>query len=58
MAVLVKPNGVLGSAYMAAIKPFRYLVVYPAAMRHIEAVWRSRSARRARVRPAAGSPSG
>jgi hypothetical protein len=58
MAVLVKPNGVLGSAYMAAIKPFRYLVVYPAAMRHIEGVWRSRSARRARVRPAAGSPSG
>ena len=29
MAVLVKPNGLLGRAYMQAIKPFRYLVVYP-----------------------------
>ncbi len=29
MAVLVKPNGWFGAAYMAAIKPFRYLVVYP-----------------------------
>ena len=43
MAVLVKPNGVFGNAYMAAIKPFRYRVVYPATLRHIEAVWRSRS---------------
>lgn len=49
MAVLVKRGGVLGSAYMAAIKPFRYWVVYPAAMRQIEAVWRSRSARPRRV---------
>jgi hypothetical protein len=45
MAVLVKPNGVLGMAYMAAIKPFRHLVVYPAAMRQIEAAWRAHSAR-------------
>jgi hypothetical protein len=29
MAVLVKPNGVLGEAYMAFIKPFRYALVYP-----------------------------
>lgn len=36
MAVLVKPNGFLGSAYMAAIKPFRHLIVYPAMMRQIE----------------------
>jgi hypothetical protein len=36
MAVLVKPNGLLGAAYMAAIRPFRYLIVYPAAMRQIE----------------------
>jgi hypothetical protein len=36
MAILVKPNGLLGTAYMAAIKPFRYLMVYPAAMRQIE----------------------
>jgi uncharacterized protein DUF2867 len=55
MAVLVRPNGVLGSAYMAAIKPFRYSLVYPAAMRHIEAVWQLRSARRARSRPVSNS---
>jgi hypothetical protein len=40
MAVLVKPNGVLGAAYMAAIRPFRHLIVYPALMRQIEAAWR------------------
>ena len=45
MAVLVKPNGVLGSAYMAAINPFRHFVVYPAAMRQIERAWQSRPAR-------------
>jgi hypothetical protein len=43
MAVLVKPNGMLGSAYMAAIKPFRHLVVYPALQ--IEHVWQERLAR-------------
>ena len=42
MAVLVKPNGLLGSAYMAAIKPFRYLIVYPLIMRDIERRWRAR----------------
>jgi Protein of unknown function (DUF2867) len=36
MAVLVKPNGLLGVIYMAAIRPFRYLIVYPAMMRQIE----------------------
>jgi hypothetical protein len=41
MAVLVKPNGRLGRAYMAAIKPFRYLLVYPALMRSIERDWRA-----------------
>jgi Protein of unknown function (DUF2867) len=40
MAVLVKPNGVLGNAYMAAIRPFRHLIVYPALMRQIEHQWR------------------
>ena len=39
MAVLVKPNGVLGDAYMAAIRPFRHLIVYPPAMRQIERAW-------------------
>jgi len=36
MAVLVKPNGLLGAVYMAAIRPFRHLIVYPAMMRQIE----------------------
>jgi hypothetical protein len=39
MAVLVKPNGLLGSAYMAAIRPFRHLIVYPALMRQLEREW-------------------
>ena len=39
MAVLVKPNGLFGSAYMAAIRPFRHLIVYPAMMRQIERRW-------------------
>ncbi|MFD1082347.1 DUF2867 domain-containing protein [Micromonospora andamanensis] len=29
LAVLVKPNGVLGAAYLTAIKPFRRLFVNP-----------------------------
>jgi Protein of unknown function (DUF2867) len=41
MAVLVKPNGWVGRAYMAAIRPFRYLLVYPALMRSIERDWRA-----------------
>ena len=41
MAVLVKPNGRLGAAYMAAIKPFRYLFVYPALMRSVERAWQA-----------------
>lgn len=39
MAVLVKPNGRRGAAYMAAIKPFRYLFVYPAMLRLIGRKW-------------------
>ena len=39
MAVLVKPNGLLGNGYMAAIKPFRHLIVYPIMMRQIEREW-------------------
>lgn len=41
MAVLVKPNGLGGAIYMAAIKPFRYLGVYPALIREIGRGWRS-----------------
>ena len=40
MAVLVKPNGPLGRAYMAAIWPFRHFVVYPAMLRDIGRAWR------------------
>jgi Protein of unknown function (DUF2867) len=36
MAVLVKPNGRFGTAYMAAIKPLRHLIVYPALLREIK----------------------
>jgi hypothetical protein len=39
MAVLVKPNGLFGKAYMAAIRPFRHLVIYPAMMRDVERWW-------------------
>jgi Protein of unknown function (DUF2867) len=42
MAVLVKPNGWLGTTYLAAIRPFRHLVVYPAMMRRIERAWMAR----------------
>jgi preprotein translocase subunit SecD len=38
-AVLVKPNGVLGSAYMTAIRPFRHLVVYPPLLREMGRAW-------------------
>jgi hypothetical protein len=43
MAVYVKPNGLLGKAYMAAIKPFRHLIVYPPLVRQIEREWRARA---------------
>jgi len=39
MAVLVKPNGLLGAAYMAAISPFRHLIVYPAMLGEIGRAW-------------------
>lgn len=42
MAVLVKPNGRLGRAYVASIRPFRYLVVYPALRRSIARAWQAR----------------
>jgi hypothetical protein len=43
MAVLVKPNGLFGTAYMAAIMPFRHRIVYPPLMRLIERQWRARA---------------
>jgi Protein of unknown function (DUF2867) len=39
MAVLVKRNGLLGTAYMAAIAPFRHLIVYPPLLRDIGRGW-------------------
>jgi hypothetical protein len=47
MAVLVKPNGLLGQTYMAAIGPFRHLIVYPPLLRQIGRTWRQ---------PSTGSP--
>ncbi|MBB5082136.1 DUF2867 domain-containing protein [Nonomuraea endophytica] len=41
MAVLVKPNGLLGRAYMLAIRPFRHLIVDPALVRKIGRGWQS-----------------
>ncbi|WP_418960157.1 DUF2867 domain-containing protein [Streptomyces tritici] len=68
MTVLVKPNGLLGRAYMAAVAPFRYLVVYPALMRMIGRDWRrkragvagaqERSVRQSTVRQETSVPAG
>lgn len=44
LAVLVKPNGRLGAGYMAAIRPFRHLIVYPAIVDQLERAWRRRAA--------------
>ncbi|MER7578870.1 DUF2867 domain-containing protein [Kitasatospora sp. NPDC097691] len=41
LAVLVKPNGALGTLYMAAVKPFRHLVVYPALLRSVGRTWQA-----------------
>jgi hypothetical protein len=41
MAVLVKRNGLLGTAYMAAIRPFRHVLVYPAMIKGIGRRWES-----------------
>jgi uncharacterized protein DUF2867 len=46
MAILVKPNGVFGRMYMAAITPFRYLIVYPQMLKGIGRKWESYSADR------------
>lgn len=50
MAVYVKPRGRLGHAYMALIKPFRYLIVYPALLRQFGQAWERRGGER--MRPA------
>jgi len=42
MAVLVKPNGSFGNAYMAAIRPFRHRIVYPPLLQEFERAWHQR----------------
>jgi hypothetical protein len=42
MAVLVKPVGLSGTAYMAAIRPFRHWIVYPAMIGQLERAGRRR----------------
>ncbi|MFZ0905799.1 MAG: DUF2867 domain-containing protein [Mycobacterium sp.] len=44
MAVYVKPRGRFGQVYMAFIKPFRYLIVYPALQRQLARTWSRRRA--------------
>lgn len=39
MTVLVKPNGPLGSLYLAGISPLRRYIVYPALLRQIGRQW-------------------
>jgi hypothetical protein len=59
MAVYVRPNGLFGNAYMAAIRPFRHLIVYPQIMREMGRNWQTGTQlhdplagqRRAAVRP-------
>jgi hypothetical protein len=46
MAVLVKPNGRFGNAYMAAIRPLRHWIVYPAVMKQGRELWERGGARR------------
>jgi hypothetical protein len=50
LAVYVKHRGVASKLYMAAIAPFRHLLVYPPMVRAIEAAWQ----RAAEVEPARG----
>jgi hypothetical protein len=50
MAVLVKPNGLLGASYMAVIAPFRRLVVYPRILREVGRQWRAGAAEPAPMR--------
>ncbi|MDT5334712.1 MAG: hypothetical protein QOD90_217 [Mycobacterium sp.] len=50
MAILVKPNGLFGAGYLAAIAPFRHLIVYPAMLRAIGRAWRDQAPATASVR--------
>ena len=39
LAILIKPNGLFGTSYVAAIAPFRHLLVYPTLIREIGSRW-------------------
>ena len=39
LAVLVKPNGLLGRLYLEFIRPFRHVLVYPAMLDEISREW-------------------
>jgi len=41
MAMPVKPNGLFGAAYLAAIRPLRYLIVYPLMLPLIAREWQA-----------------
>jgi hypothetical protein len=51
MAVYVKPNGVLGKGYMAAIRPFRHRLVYPPLLAEFDGRWRAPTDGRATAPP-------
>ncbi len=53
MAVLVKPNGRKGAAYMKAIEPFRHLIVYPRMLREMGRRWRGSAPASRAPRPTA-----
>ena len=53
MAVLVKPNGLLGVGYMNAIRPFRHRIVYPRMLREIGRTWTSQLGEPTKERAAA-----
>jgi hypothetical protein len=41
LAIYVKPNGLLGDIYMAAIRPFRYTLVYPLMFNELDRQWQA-----------------
>jgi hypothetical protein len=49
MAVLAKSNGLLGAVYLAAIEPFRHVIVYPQMMSAIGRSWEHRASHRVAV---------
>lgn len=53
MAVLVRPNGALGKAYLAGIKTIRRVLVYPELIRSIGRRW-ARQSHRATATPTGG----